>query len=62
VNWAALLIGLLIVGGTIRTLVVGGASADGQGLRRDDTPEVYWAIILAGALAGGFLIYEGLLG
>jgi hypothetical protein len=34
--------GLFVVG---RMIVLGGASADGQGFRRDDQPIIYWTIV-----------------
>jgi len=37
--------GLFVVG---RMIVLGGASADGQGFRRDEQPAIYWTIVAIG--------------
>jgi len=61
-NVAALLVGLfglLVVG---RALVVGGASADGEGFRRDEEPMLYWSIVAAGTAITCFLLYLGISG
>ena len=46
--------GLIVVG---RVLIIGGASADGQGFRRDEEPFLYWSIVAAGSAIVGFLFY-----
>jgi hypothetical protein len=61
-NLAALLAGLFGVIVVVRALVVGGASADGQGFRREDEPMLYWSIVAAGTAATCFLLYLGISG
>ena len=51
--------GAIVVG---RMLFNGSASADGQGLRREDQPFLYWAIVLAGVAVVGFLFYLAISG
>ena len=51
---AVAIFGTFVVG---RMLFNGSASADGQGLRREDQPFLYWAIVLAGVTAVGGLFY-----
>jgi hypothetical protein len=41
-------------------LVVGGASADGQGFRRDKESTIYWAIVALAALVVSALLYIGI--
>jgi hypothetical protein len=59
--WPLLLgvLGLFVIG---RALVIGSASVDGEGFRREDEPMLYWAIVLAGALITCFFFYLALAG
>jgi hypothetical protein len=51
---AAAIFGLIVF---MRMLVLGGASADAQGFRREDQPFVYWSIVIVGMLADAALFY-----
>jgi hypothetical protein len=44
-NLWPLLIGLLSLVATGRAILIGSASVNGQSLRRDDEPMLYWSII-----------------
>jgi hypothetical protein len=59
-NGIALAVGVLTAAVTVRGLVNGSGSADGQGFRREDEPLLYWSIIVAGALVTVLLFYVGL--
>ena len=52
-----MLVGLIGVFAVGRALVIGSASTDGQGFRRDEEPMLYWSIVAAGVLMTGFLFY-----
>jgi len=52
-----LLVGLFCLFAVGRALVIGGASADGQGFRREDEPLLYWSIVTAGVVMTCFLFY-----
>ena len=51
---AVAIFGLIII---IRALVLGAAAADGKGLRRDDQPFVFWAIVFIGITIDFYLFY-----
>ena len=57
--WPLLLgiLGLFVVG---RALIIGSASVDGEGLRRDEEPMFYWPIVAAAVLITGFLLYRAI--
>jgi hypothetical protein len=57
-NLWPLLIGVLGVVVVGRALVIGGASVDGEGFRREDEPMLYWSIVAAGVLISGFCFYQ----
>jgi hypothetical protein len=59
---APLLVGVFMMFVVGRALVIGGASADGQGFRREDEPALYWSIVGAGFIGACFLLYLGFSG
>lgn len=59
-NIPALAVAAVITLAIGRMLFVGSASADGQGLRREDQPLIYWSIVVIGIVADIALIYFGL--
>jgi hypothetical protein len=52
-----LVIGVLVGAATVRTLVLGAASASGDDITRREEPLIYWTAVVAGALAALFLIW-----
>jgi hypothetical protein len=61
-NVTALLVGVFVVAVVGRALVIGSASIDGEGFRREDEPTLYWSIVLAGIVIATFLLYLGVSG
>lgn len=59
-NVPALVVGALTAAVTIRGLLNGSGSVDGEGFRREEEPLLYWSIIAAGAAIAAFLLYFGL--
>ncbi len=51
---AAAAFGLIVI---IRMLVLGGASANAQGFRREEQPFAYWFIVLVGSIVDVLLFY-----
>ena len=49
--------GALVV---VRMLILGGASADCKGFRREEQPAVYWTIVLVAVLIDAFFFYLAL--
>ncbi len=52
-----LILALLVLLATARALIVGGASAGGDGIRRESEPFAYWAVVVGGACASALLFY-----
>jgi hypothetical protein len=52
--WAVCAFGVFAVG---RMIVLGSASTDGQGFRRDEEPVIYWTIVALGCAIVGFFFY-----
>ena len=44
----------------VRMLVLGAASADGLGFRRDEQPEVYWVIVAIAVVIDAAFFYLAL--
>ena len=61
-NIAAVVVGIFCLFVVGRALVIGGASAGGEGFRREDEPFLYWSIIAAGIAVTCFLLYLGFTG
>jgi hypothetical protein len=57
---APLVIGCVGLLATGRALILGAASASGDGITRADEPIFYWTCILAGVIVTIFLFYLGL--
>jgi hypothetical protein len=57
-----LLVGVLIAILTIAALVTGSGSVGWEGLRRDEDPLIYWAIVLVGIASSALLIWKSLRG
>ena len=57
---APLLIGCIALLATGRTLILGAASAGGDGITREDEPIFYWACVVAGIAMAAILFYIGL--
>lgn len=55
-----LVIGCVALLATGRALILGAASAGGDGITREDEPIFYWACVFAGIAAAAFLFYAGL--
>lgn len=51
---AAAVFGLIVI---IRMAILGGASADGQSLRREEHPVIYWVIFSTAILIDLVLFY-----
>jgi hypothetical protein len=60
VSGPATIVGVLLLMGTMRALRLGGASAGGDGITREDEPLAYWTCVVAAAAAGVFLIWRSL--
>ena len=45
-----LVLGLFGIAVTIRAIKLGGASADGSGIRRDEEPLFFWMVIVAAGI------------
>jgi hypothetical protein len=58
-NIVALAVGCLTAVMVVRGLVIGSATAGGEGLRRDEEPLIYWSAMYGGAVIAGFLMYKG---
>ena len=54
VYFAIAVFGVIVI---IRMLLLGGATADGQGLRRDENPAVYWSILSIAVIVDLLLLY-----
>lgn len=59
-NLIPLLVALFGAFVVIRMLISGGASADGQGFRREDQPFIYWCIVTVALGVDLFLFYLAL--
>jgi hypothetical protein len=57
---APILIGCIALLATGRALIVGAASAGGDGITREDEPIFYWTFVLAGTAVAALLFYLGL--
>lgn len=51
---AVAIFGLIVL---VRTVIIGGASADGQSFRRDRQPLLFWTILSVGAVIDILLFY-----
>jgi hypothetical protein len=60
VKWIPLSIAILIAAATIRAIVVGAASANGDDITKRDSPIAYWTIVVAAILAVLLLLWEAL--
>lgn len=57
---APLLVGCVALIATGRSVILGAASADGDGITRANEPIFFWACVVGGAVAAASLFYLGL--
>jgi hypothetical protein len=55
----ALAIAALVAVAIVRMFPTGSASVDGEALRRDEEPEIYWSVFVAALLIEGLLFGRG---
>lgn len=59
-DFVSITIGILLLVGAGRAMILGGASADGFGIRRDEMPFAFWTIVCGSTVVAGFLILKGI--
>lgn len=57
---APILVGCVALIATGRSLILGAASADGQGITRANQPIFFWTCVVGGVVAAASLFYLGL--
>jgi hypothetical protein len=58
INFIPAIVGVLAVIAAVRALILGGASASGDGITREEVPLAFWTVVIAELIVAGLLFWR----